>query len=143
LTRKVIVNWCDVRCRIYCQFWQMIRDNIFGAFFILDSFLFESFKDFRIMMDFPLFGHSMRKCKYWRGISLFFAMFRFNPFLTLRDWLIIFLTRFKNWFFNNLTTMESNDWLDLIHMLASGAACTWIELSFRILLWWDENLPFS
>jgi hypothetical protein len=27
----------------------------FGAFFVLDFFLFESFKDFRIVIDFPLF----------------------------------------------------------------------------------------
>jgi hypothetical protein len=26
----------------------------------------------------------MRKWKCWRGISLFFAMFIFNPFITLR-----------------------------------------------------------
>jgi len=142
LTRKVFLNWCDVRCRIYCQFWQMISDNIFGAFFILDSFLFKSFKDFIIMIDFPLFGHGMRKWKYWWGINLFFAMFRFNPFLTLKDWLIIFLTRFKNWFFNNLTTMESNDWLDLIYVLASRAACTWIVLPFGILLWLRWELTF-
>jgi hypothetical protein len=84
----------------------------------------------------------MREWKYWWGISLFFAMFRFNPFLTLGDWLVIFLTRFKNWFFNNLTIVESNDWLDLIHMLASGAACTWIELSLGILLWLRWELTF-
>jgi len=76
------------------------------------------------------------------GISLFFAMFRFNPFLTLRDWLIIFLTKFKYGFFNNLTTVESNDWLDLIHVLASGAACTWIVLSLGILLWLRWELTF-
>jgi hypothetical protein len=63
----------------------MIRDNILGAFFVLDFFLFESFKNFRIMIDVPLFGLSMREWKYWWGISLFFAMFRFNPFLTLGD----------------------------------------------------------
>jgi hypothetical protein len=48
----------------------------------------------------------------------------------------------QNWFFNNLTTMESNDWLDLIHMLASRAAYTWIVLSFRILLWLRWKLTF-
>jgi len=122
--KKVIINWCDVTCQIYCQFWQMICDNIFSALFILNFFLFESFKDFRIVIDFSLFGDGMRKWKYWWGISLFFAMLRFNPFLTLTDWLLIFLTRLKNGFFNNLTTMESNDWLDLIHVLASGVACT-------------------
>jgi hypothetical protein len=63
----------------------MIRDNIFGAFFILDFFLFESFKNFRIVIDFSLLGHGVRKWKYWWGISLFFEIFRFNPFLTLRD----------------------------------------------------------
>jgi len=93
--------------------------------------------------DFPLFGHSMRKWKYWWGICIFIAMFRFNPFLTLRDWLIIFLTRFKNGFFNNLTTVESNDWLGLIHVLASRAACTWIVLPLGFCCGWDENLPFS
>jgi hypothetical protein len=63
----------------------MICDNIFGTFLVLNFFLFESFKDFRIMIDFSLFGHGMRKWKYWWEISLFFAMFRFNPFLTLKD----------------------------------------------------------
>jgi hypothetical protein len=63
----------------------MICDNIFSAFFFLDFFMFESFKDFRIVIDFLLFGHGMRKGKYWWGISLFFVMLRFNPFLTLRD----------------------------------------------------------
>jgi len=140
--RKVIFDWCDVRCRIYGQFWQMIRDNIFGAFFFFDFFLFESFKYFRIVIDFPLFGHGMRKWKYWWGINLFFAMFRFNPFLTLRDWLIIFLTRFKNGFFNNLTTVESNDLLDLIHVLASRTSCTWIVLPFGILLCLRWELTF-
>jgi len=120
----------------------MIRDNIFGAFFVLDFFLLESFKDFRIMIEFPLFGHGMRKWKSWWRISLFFAMFRFNPFLTLRDWLTIFLTRFKNGFFNNLTTVESNEWLDLIYVLASGAACIWIILPFGILLWLRWELTF-
>jgi len=46
-----------------------------------DPYLLESFRDFRVVFDFPLFGHGMRKWKYWRGISLFFAMFRFNPSL--------------------------------------------------------------
>jgi len=45
----------------------------------IDPYLFESFKDFRVVNDFPLFGHDMWKWKCWRGISLFFAMFRFNP----------------------------------------------------------------
>jgi hypothetical protein len=45
----------------------MIRDNIFGAFFVLNFFVFESFKDFKIVIDFPLFGHGMRKWKYWWG----------------------------------------------------------------------------
>jgi len=45
----------------------------------IDPYLFESFKDFRVVIDFPLFGHGMRKWNCWRGISLFFAMFRFNP----------------------------------------------------------------
>jgi hypothetical protein len=65
-----------------------------------------------------------------------------TPSFTFRDWLIIFLTRFKNGFFNNLTTVESNDWLDLIHMLASGATCTWIVLPFGILLWLRWQLTF-
>jgi hypothetical protein len=47
--------------------------------------MFESFKDFRIVIDFPLFGYDMREWKCWWGIGLFFAMFRFNPFLTLKD----------------------------------------------------------
>jgi len=51
----------------------------------IDLYLLESFKDFRVVIDFPLFGHDMRKWKCWRGISFFFAMFIFNPFITLRD----------------------------------------------------------
>jgi len=43
----------------------------------IDPYLFESFKDFRVVIDFPLFGHDMWKWKCWR------EMFRFNPFLTL------------------------------------------------------------
>ena len=75
----------------------------------IDPYLLESFKDFRVVIDFPLFGHGMRKWKCWRGISLFIAIFRFNPFLTLKDLLIIFLVRFKSGFFNNLTTVKSDD----------------------------------
>ena len=101
-----------------------------------------NFHNFRIVIDFFLFGHDIRKWKYWWGISLFFAILRFNPFLTLKDWLIIFLTRFKNEFFNNLTTVESNDLLNLIHVLASRAACTWIVLAFGILLWLRWELTF-
>jgi len=72
----------------------------------------------------------------------FFTMFRFNPFLTLRDWLIIFLTRFKNGFVNNLTTAKSDDWFDLIHVLASKTTCICIVLPFWILLWLRWKLTF-
>jgi len=69
-------------------------------------------------------------------------MFRFNPFLTLRDWLIIFLTRFKNEFFNNLITSKSDDWFDLIHVLASRTTCICIVLPLQILLWLRWKLTF-
>jgi len=108
----------------------------------IDPYLLESFKDFRVVIDFSLFGHDMRKWKCWWGISLFFAMFRFNLFLTLRDWLIIFLTRFKSEFFNNLTTAKSDDWFDLIYVLACRATCICIVLPPEILLWlrWKHTL---
>jgi hypothetical protein len=84
----------------------------------------------------------MRKWKCLRGISLLFAMFRFNPFLTLRDWLIIFLIRFKSGFFNNITTAKSDDRFDLIYVLAFGSTCICIVLPFWILLWLRWKLTF-
>ena len=67
--------------------------------------------NFRVVIDFSLFGHGMRKSKCWRGINLFFARF-----------------------FNNLTTGKSDNWFDLIHMLASGTTCICIVLFLGILL---------
>jgi len=77
------------------------------------------------------------------GSTGFFAMFRFNPFLTLRYWLIIFLIRFKNGCFNNLTTVKSNDWLELIHVLASRTTCIALYCPLGFCCGWDGNLPFS
>jgi len=108
----------------------------------IDPYLFESFKDFRVVIDSLLFGHGMRKWKCWWRINLFIAMFRLNPFLTLIDWLIIFLTRFKSGFFNNLTTVKSDDWFNLIHVLAFGITCICIVLPLWILLWLRWKLAF-
>jgi len=109
----------------------------------IDPYLFESFKDFRVVIDFPLFGHGMRKWKCWRRISLIFTMFRFNLFLTLRDWLVIFLTRFKNRF--SITLPLRRVMTDLAwsmcwfpELLAFALYC---PLGFYC--GWDGNLPFS
>jgi hypothetical protein len=55
---------------------------------------------------------------------------------------IIFLTRIKSGFFNNLTTTKSSDWFDLIHALASRTTCIYIVLPPGILLWLRWKLTF-
>jgi len=59
-------------------------------------------------------------------------MLRFNPFLILKDWLIIFVTRFKNWFFNNLTQILL--WLrwKLTFLLKTESRCEFYKSIFKI-----------
>jgi hypothetical protein len=76
------------------------------------------------------------------GNRSFLCNVQVQPFPYPQRLLIIFLTRFKNMFFNNLTTVKSSDWFDLIHVLASGATRTWIVLPFGILLWLRWKLTF-
>ena len=45
-------------------------------------------------------------------------------------------------FFNNLTTTKSDDWFDLIQVLASKTTCICILLPLEILLWLRWKLTF-
>jgi len=105
----------------------------------IDPYLFESFKDFRVVIDFSLFGHGMRKWKCWREISLFFAMFIFNPFLNSSS----FSQGSRMGF--SITLPLRKEMTDLTwsmcwlpELLAFALYCP-----FGFCCGWDGNLPFS
>ena len=103
----------------------------------IDPYLFESFKDFRVVIDFPLFGHDMWKWKCWR------EMFRFNPFLTLE---------IDSSSFSQGSRMSFSITLPLWRVVTNlTLSMCWLPELFAFALYcpfgfcygWDGNLPFS
>jgi len=75
----------------------------------IDPYLFENFKDFKTVIDFPLFGHSMRDGS--AGGESVFSLQCSGSTLSLPSEInsSSFLQGSRICFSNNLTTAESSD----------------------------------